>query len=44
MTRAVSRATGTATDRARCWGPLAGVETAMPRAKLDTSDGKTTEW
>jgi hypothetical protein len=43
MARAISPATGMATDRGRCWG-ASGVEIAVPRARLATADGKTTEW
>src|SRR6516225_7943795 len=44
LAAAVSQATGTVTDRARFWGPLAEVEIAVPRARLDTAEGTTTEW
>ena len=41
MARAVSLATGTATDCGRCWAPSAG---SVPRARLDATEGRTTEW
>jgi hypothetical protein len=43
MARAVSLDTGTVTDRGRCWGPSA-VAIAVPRARLATAEGQTTEW
>ena len=34
----------TAIGRGRCWGSFGRVEIEVPRARLNTADGKTTEW
>jgi len=44
MARMLFPATGTATRPRSLIGTLGRVEIAVPHARLDTAEGKTTEW